>query len=211
MHVKAPIRVSISAAVAAFAATALALPAAAASFELAPEPAPYDDSYVCDAGYFSSTQKWEVSWGNQYDYAGSPEYSSTDFGGLTYIDPQYTGKTASDELQKIENYNSDKTSRNAAYHWWYPSREMVKDGSKLVLGFEDGTVISGEATVGNGHCPSIRWIQYNADGTVAAERTPSTYPVAPLPPKPEIPTDSGGEPPSLPFGSLGSLGSLFPQ
>lgn len=200
----------VGVAAAVFTAVALVGPAAAATFELAPAPDPYKSDYQCDGNYFPDTGKWEISWGQQNSETGAPLYSSTDHDGLTYIDPQYADKTPSQELERIKEYNSEPghDKPNTAYHWWYPSRAMVTDGAKLVLGFEDGTVISGDVTVGSDHCPAVRWIEYNEDGAVVNEVVPDSYPKAPFPPKPTIPTDSDDEAPS-PFGSLGSLGSLF--
>lgn len=171
--------------------------------QLQPEPG-------CSNNYFTSTEKWEINWGDQYSDDGGPTYSTIDFGGLTYINPG-TDKTPSEELQAIRDYNNDpdhpsrKTNTNAAYHWWYPSRDMVTNDAELVLGFEDGTVITGEASVGSDGCPAVRWVQY-ADDSDNVEKiiTPDTYQGPSVQPKPEIPAEGGNGRNNL----LGSLGSL---
>lgn len=199
---------AIAVGMAAVGSVALAAPASASSYQLAEEPA-------CAANYFTSSQKWEINWGNQTTDTKA-EWSSIDFGGLTYIDPQYADKTPAAELAAIDAYNNDAahperlTNDNAAYHWWYVSRDMAQNGATLVLGFADGDIVSGEATVGSDHCPAVRWTHYNAAGNVVQQLTPATYPDVPLPPKPEIPAaDDGAGADGGPLGSLGSLSGLF--
>lgn len=137
------------------------------------------------ANYFESTDKWEISWGHQYTYAGVAQWTSADYGGLVYIDPG-TLKTPEEELEGIREFDEDKTTRNSHYHWWYVSRDMVNNGATTVLEFEEGVTVTGEVAVGTDGCPSVKW-------TFTEVNTPGTFP-APVDP--------------APAGSLSFLGSL---
>lgn len=160
-------------------------PAFASPYELAENPAE-----TCGENYFESTEKWEINWGMQHTDTGQ-KWTSDDFGGLTYIDPQYATKTPAEELEAINNAGGG--------YQWYPSEDMVSDGAALTLEFEEGDVILGEAMVGSDNCPSIRWTHFPDDGEVEVT-TPDDFPEeAPDPVKPALPSDS----------TSGSLGSLF--
>lgn len=157
----------------------------------------------CGAGvnYFVNDQMWEINWGWQYTdqrFVAAEHWDSKDFGGLTYIDSQYSDKTPAEELKDIREYEAADPAPKQEYHWWYPSREMISKGAELTLGFEDGTVILGEAQVGTDKCPSVRWTEFPKDGE-ADTTTPESFPKdAPAPTKPVLPAES-------PVGSLGSL------
>ncbi len=186
----------------------MTVPASADPFELAPAPDPYVKAdYVCAANYFPSSQSWEVSWGGKI--SGGLKWSSISFDGITYIDPGKAGKTPAGELAAIHAYDAEHggTKLNTAYHWWYPSFDMVTNEAKVVIGFKDGDVILGQTKVGNDNCPSVRWIHYSPAGDILESAPPATYPTPgdPLPVKPIIRSDSD----SSPFGSLGSLSMLF--
>lgn len=159
---------------------------------------------LCSEGenYFVSTQAWEINWGRQYTdqrFVAAEHWDSGDFGGLTYIDPQYADKTPAEELAAVKAYDANPDYKQP-YHWWYPSRQMVSDGAQLTLGFEDGDVILGEVMVGSDKCPSVRWTHFPPEGepeTIEPESFPAG---APDPVKPVIPSES-----ESPTGSLGSL------
>lgn len=174
----------LSATSAAAMAAALSVPAVAAAAPVELKP-----GAECSDGknFFESTQKWEISWGHQYDYAGVAKYTSADHGGLTHIIPG-TLKTPEEELQAIRDHDADKTNRNSHYHWWYVSRDMVTNGATTVLTFKDNVTVVGEVAVGTDGCPAVKW-------TYTEDSVPGTFPV----PSEDDPS---------PFGSLDFLGSL---
>lgn len=157
----------------------------------APAPTVLKPGAECSGGenYFTDTEKWEINWGQQYTDQGVATYTSADYGGLTYIDPDSL-KTPEEELAGIKAHDAKPTvtTRNAHYHWWYVSRDMVNNGATTVLKFKDDVTVVGEVAVGTDGCPSVKW-------TFTEVTTPDTFPAEPAPN------------PS-PLGSLGSLGSL---
>ncbi len=165
-------------------------PAFSSPYELA------EDDTKCSGNYFKKQKMWEINWGGQHSNE-SILWNSKSFGGLTYIDPQYAGKTPAEELAAVKAYDANPDYKQD-YHWWYPSRDMVSNGAELTLGFEDGDVVLGEVMVGENECPSVRWTHF-PEGGEPVTTTPETFPEgAPAPAKPTIPSDS-----------TGSLGSLF--
>lgn len=156
----------------------------------------------CSGGenYSTTHRVWEINWGFQYTdqrFVANDHWDSGDFGGLTYVDPQYADKTPAEELAAIRAYD-DNPNYSQPYHWWYPSRDMVTNGAELTLAFEDGDLILGEVMVGSDDCPSVRWTYYPADGDPETT-VPETFPEgAPAPTRPVLPSDT-------PTGSLGSL------
>lgn len=157
---------------------------------------------LCSNGenYSVNAQVWEINWGKQYTdqrFVAADDWDSGDFGGLTYIDPQYADQTPAEELDAVRAYDAN-TDWSQPYHWWYPSRQMVSDGAELTLVFEEGDVILGEVMVGSDQCPSVRWTHFPAEGEPDTT-VPESFPAgAPEPTKPVIPSES-------PTGSLGSL------
>lgn len=153
-----------------------------------------------EANYFNDPYNmWEINGDGQYTEQRPIRLDSESYGGLTYIDAQYSGETPAETLAKVEEYNDDPAN-SQAYHWWYPNRDMVSNGAELTLGSADGDIVLGEVMVGNNNCPSVRWTHFPVEGEPETT-TPDTFPEdAPAPAKPAIPSSDDS-----PMGSLGSL------
>lgn len=160
---------------------------------------------ACDVNYFGEPyNEWEINWGSQYEQQHHTGWDSQSFGGLTYIDSQFTNGQYADEtpaqtLFRVQSYDANP-AHSQNFHWFQPTREMVSNGTELTLGFADGDVILGEAMVGSDFCPSVRWTHFPPEGEPDTI-TPETFPEdAPAPSRPTFPTDEAS-----PTGSLASL------
>ena len=112
---------------------------------------PYDlaDAPACtDVNYFGAPyNEWEINWGSQYADQHHTGWDSQSFGGLTYIDSQFTNGQYADEtpaqtLFRVQRYDANP-SHTQNFHWFQPTREMISNGTQLILAFADGDVVLG--------------------------------------------------------------------
>lgn len=69
-----------------------------------------------EANYFNDPYNmWEINWEGQYTEQRPIRLDSESYGGLTYIDGQYSGETPAETLAKVEEYNEDPAN-SQAYH-----------------------------------------------------------------------------------------------